>query len=75
MVRRCREPAGVQSITPRDLRHTCASLAIPAGLNVLALWRILGHRSATVTLDTYSDVFDTDLEVIAAALDAARTGR
>jgi integrase len=29
--------AGVQAITPHDSRHTCASLAVSAGVNVLAL--------------------------------------
>ena len=51
--------AGVQTITPHDLRHTCASLAVSAGVNVLALQRMLGHKSAKVTLDTYADLFDT----------------
>ncbi|MGV0694256.1 site-specific integrase [Mycobacterium intracellulare] len=64
--------AGVQPITPHDLRHTCASLAISAGVNVLALQRMLGHKSAKVTLDTYSDLFDTDLDAVAVALDKAR---
>ena len=32
---------------------------------------MLGHKSAKVTLDTYSDLFDTDLDAIAAALDTA----
>lgn len=45
--------AGVQKITPHDLRHTCASLAVSAGVNVLALQRILGHTSAAMTLGTY----------------------
>ena len=53
--------AGVQEITPHDLRHTCASLAVSAGVNVLALQRMLGHKSAMVTLDTYADLFDDDL--------------
>jgi len=60
--------AQVQKITPHDLRHTAASLAISAGVNVLALQRMLGHKSAKVTLDTYADLFDTDLDVIAATL-------
>jgi integrase len=60
--------AGVQAITPHDLRHTCASLAISAGVNVLALQRMLGHTSAKVTLDTYADLFDTDLDAVAATL-------
>lgn len=66
--------AGVQTITPHDLRHTCASLAVSAGVNVLALQRMLGHKSAKVTLDTYSDLFDADLDAVAAALDRGARG-
>lgn len=61
--------AKVQKITPHDLRHSCASIAISAGVNVLALSRMLGHTSAKVTLDTYADLFDTDLDAVAAALE------
>jgi integrase len=46
--------AGVQAITPHDLQHSCASLAVSAGVNVLALQCMLGHTSAKVTLDTYT---------------------
>lgn len=58
--------AKVQQITPHDLRHTAASLAVSAGVNVLALQRILGHKSAKVTLDT--DLFDADLDAVAVTL-------
>jgi integrase len=61
--------AKVQKITPHDLRHTCASLAVSAGVNVLALQRMLGHTSAKVTLDTYADLFDDDLDAVAVTLD------
>src|ERR1700751_3664961 len=61
--------AKVQKITPHDLRHTCASLAVSAGVNILALQRILGHTSAKVTLDTYADLFDDDLDAVAMTLD------
>jgi integrase len=61
--------AKVQKITPHDLRHSCASISISSGVNVLALSRMLGHTSAKVTLDTYADLFDTDLDAIASALD------
>ena len=54
--------AKVQKITPHDLRHTCASIAISAGVNVLALSRMRGHASAKVTLDTYADLFGADLD-------------
>jgi integrase len=67
LVRRRR--AKVQDITPHDLRHTCASLAISAGVNVLALARMLGHSDPSVTLRVYADLFDTDLDAVAAALD------
>ena len=44
------------------------SIAISSGVNVLALSRMLGHTSAKITLDTYADLFDTDLDAVAAAL-------
>jgi integrase len=59
------------SITPHDLRHTAASLAISAGANVKAVQRMLGHAKASMTLDTYADLFDTDLDDVAVNLDAA----
>lgn len=45
------------AITPHDLRHTCASLAISAGANVKVLQRLLGHKTATLTLDRYGHLF------------------
>ncbi|MEB0000590.1 tyrosine-type recombinase/integrase [Cryobacterium sp. RTS3] len=56
-------------ITPRSLRHTAASLAISAGATVLSVQRMLGHASAAMTLDVYSDLFDDDLDAVATALD------
>jgi integrase len=60
--------AEVQPITPHDLRHTCASLAVSAGVNVLALQRMLGHTWAKMTLDAYADLFDDDLDAVAVTL-------
>jgi integrase len=60
-------------VTPHDLRHTAASLVVSAGGNVLALARMLGHESPKMTLETYADLFDTDLDALADVLDAART--
>lgn len=65
--------AGVPHVTPHDLRHTAASLAVSAGANVKAVQRMLGHASAAMTLDVYADLFDDDLEAVATALDDART--
>jgi integrase len=60
------------TLTPHDLRHTAASLAISAGANIKVLQRMLGHASAAMTLDRYADLFEDDLETVAGALDAAR---
>lgn len=62
--------AGVETITPHDLRHTCASLAVSAGANVLALARMLGHKDPSMTLRTYADLFDTDLDALADTMHA-----
>ena len=37
--------------------------------SVLVLSRMLGQASAKVTLDTYADLFDSDLDAVAEALD------
>lgn len=56
-------------ITAHDLRHTAASLAISRGANVKAVQRMLGHKSAAMTLDVYADLFDDDLDLLAERLD------
>lgn len=62
------ERSGVERLTPHDLRHTAASLAISSGANVKAVQRMLGHKSAAMTLDTYADLFEDDLADVAARL-------
>jgi integrase len=62
---------GQPDLVPHELRHTCASLAIAAGANVLALRRLLGHDTATMTLDTYGHLFSDDLTKVAESLDSA----
>jgi len=50
--------AGLAGITPHELRHTAASLAVAEGANVKAVQRMLGHASAAMTLDVYADRLD-----------------
>lgn len=57
-------------MTAHDLRHTAASLSISAGANVKAVQKMLGHKSAAMTLDVYADLFDDDLNAVAAKLDS-----
>jgi integrase len=56
--RRCVDPScrrrGFPIVTPHDLRHTAASLAISAGANPRAVQMMLGHAPAVLTLDTYT---------------------
>lgn len=68
-------PAGLRI---HDLRHTAASVAISAGANVKALQRMLGHESATMTLDVYASLMDDDLRDLGTSINSAayplRTG-
>ena len=57
--------AGIPRVTPHDLRHTAASLAISSGANAKAVRRMLGHKSAAITLDVYADLFEDDLDAVA----------
>jgi len=65
---RAAEDAGLAGLTPHELRHTAASLAVSAGANVKAVQRMLGHASAAMTLDVYSGLFDDDLDGVAERL-------
>lgn len=60
---------GEPDLTPHELRHTAASLAVSAGANVKVVQQMLGHKSAAMTLDVYSDLFDTDLDAVGKRLD------
>ena len=61
--------AGIVGLTPHDLRHTAASVAISAGANVKVVQRMLGHASAAMTLDVYAGLFSDDLDDVADRMD------
>jgi integrase len=63
--------AGLPGLTPHELRHTTASLAIAAGANVKAVQQVLGHASAAMTLDIDAGLFADDLDAVADQLDRA----
>jgi integrase len=64
---------GVPGFHPHELRHTAASLAIASGADVKVVQQMLGHKSAVMTLDQYGHLFGDRLDVVADAMDAART--
>lgn len=67
------ERLGVPGFHPHELRHTAASLAIASGADVKVVQQMLGHKSATMTLDLYGHLFGDRLDVVADAMDAARS--
>ena len=48
--------AGLEGVTPHDLRHTHATMLLTAGENPKVVSERLGHESIKITLDTYSHV-------------------
>jgi hypothetical protein len=48
-------------------------LAIAAGANAKVVQTMLGHKSATMTLDLYGHLFADQLDDVADAMDASRT--
>ncbi len=63
---------GLPGLHPHELRHTAASLAIASGADVKVIQQMLGHSSATMTIDTYGHLFESRLDEVADALDMAR---
>lgn len=66
----CEESGMPEGLLVHDLRDTAASLAISAGASIKAVQRMLGHASASMTLDVYASLFEEDLEDLADRLDA-----
>lgn len=62
-------PAPFPRLTPHGLRHVAAGLLVQSGANVKAVQRQLGHANASMTLDTYAELWDDGLDVIAGVLD------
>lgn len=65
---RARCGAGVAGMRLHDLRHYFATGLIAAGVDVVAVQRALGHRSASVTLNTYSHLWPSAEDRTRAAL-------
>jgi len=47
-------------ISPHDLRHTYATLALRSGVPVEVVSKVLGHASVSITLDVYRHVLDNE---------------
>ncbi|WP_026452946.1 tyrosine-type recombinase/integrase [Saccharomonospora iraqiensis] len=60
---------GPEGFHPHELRHTAASLAIASGADVKIVQQMLGHKTATMTLDLYGHLFPDRLNDIADRMD------
>ena len=66
--------AGVPRIRFHDLRHTCATLLMEAGVHVRTVQERLGHASAKITMDIYGHVTDSMQQTAAQEMDHILTG-
>ena len=56
--------AGLKQIRLHDFRHSCASLLINNGANIMIVAKYLGHTKIDETLNTYSHLFKSKMEDI-----------
>lgn len=63
------DAAFLEKLMPHGLRHVAAGLMVGSGASVKVVPRQLGHASAAMTLDRYSDLFDGDLDAVVGRLD------
>ena len=49
---------GIEGITTHSLRHTYGTRCVEAGMRAVALQRLMGHTDVSVTLNTYTSVFN-----------------
>lgn len=67
--------AGLSRVTPHECRHTFASIAIAAGVNIGTVSAALGHASVTTTWDRYHHLMpgtmDEAAELIQAYIEGA----
>lgn len=72
-LQRAADAAGLDHITPHQLRHTYATAMVNAGVSLQALMALLGHLSAEMSL-RYGRLFDATVRAeYERALDLAKT--
>lgn len=49
---------GINGISTHSLRHTYGTRCIEAGMRAVALQRLMGHTDVSITLNTYTSVFN-----------------
>lgn len=49
---------GIEDITTHSLRHTYGTRYIESGMAPVVVQKLMGHTDITITLNTYTSVFD-----------------
>lgn len=49
---------GIENISSHSLRHTYGTRCVEAGMRAVALQRLMGHTDVSVTMNTYTSVFN-----------------
>lgn len=55
------EKVGLRKIRIHDFRHSCASLLIHSGASIQLVSKYLGHSNITITLNTYTHLYQNEL--------------
>jgi integrase len=63
------ELAGVKQIRIHDFRHSCASFLIQNGASIVLVSKYLGHSKISVTLDTYTHLYKSELLEVSKLID------
>ena len=62
--------AGVKQLRLHDFRHSCASVLIHGKTPIPVVSNYLGHSDSTETLETYTHMFEEDLNEVPKYIDA-----
>ena len=61
--------AGLKQIRIHDFRHSCASILINNGANIMIVAKYLGHTKIDETLNTYAHLFKNKMDDIVNLMD------
>lgn len=61
--------ANVKQIRIHDFRHSCASLLINKGASIALVSKYLGHSNISITLNTYTHLYQSELDNMVKILD------
>lgn len=67
--RKLKEAGISEEVRFHDLRHTCATLLLSAGVNVKAVSEMLGHADVSITLRIYAHVLPEMHQIAARTMD------